>query len=329
MGRTLHYSIIKEKGSFSDAEKQSMIDISEKYNSGPLREIWSCENYYFTPFDHYPDWEGMFRNTGQDEAWNKIGVKWKELAAQGKNDIAIYEELHSAGYIVFSTDPKSNKFGSFTKVQGNELNALLVYQALLELSTVIPDSIIHLSDEGRFLYCDVSIKNGKARPLLSDIKKMLRYYFTLLKTKDKKLISKINKYDLPKGILNDMHLGDNSYSEKDVMGWINQKMLDLNEVYNKIKQDIPASFHCIFNIEQLWYDPFLLCRPVRKEDFEEVNCDAGTLMAGVYGEYWKLTNKDPESESYKSIARLQKILGITEDSEKKLEILSKPKKKKD
>jgi len=326
MGRTLHYSITKEHGVFKRAEKKAMIDIADKCNSGKLKDIWSCENYYFTPFHHYPNWNGKFKTVNPDEAWKQISKRWDELARTGKEDIDIYLELHSSGYIIFFHNPDGYTYKGFTKVQGNELNALLVYVALIELSSVIPDAVIELSDEGRFLYCDVKISRGLSKPILSSIHDSLRYYYELLATADKKITSKIDSRNLPEGILKDLNLAGISYDNKDVIKWINDKIRDMDEVYKRIKHLIEANYHCIHNIENQWFEPMLLCRPVNPEDFKDVNCDASTLMGGYYGDHWKLTDKDAEMESYKSIAKMQKILGLTGYGNKKLEILSKKKK---
>lgn len=326
MGRTLHYSITKERGMFSRQDKQAMIDIAEKYNSGTLKDIWSCENYYFIPYNYYPNWNGMFKDVNPDEAWKQINGKWKELVVQGKADIDIYEELHASKYIQLFDHLDSNKYQGFTKVQGNELNALLVYHALIELSLAIPNTMIHLRDEGHFLFCPVNIRQGKAKPLFSEMKETLRYYYELILLKDNDILPQINKHDLPAGILKDLHLEDNPYDKAEIIKWINEKMRDMNEVYKRIKKHIISSYHCIHNIENHWFEPELLCRRINPKDFEDTKCDAGTLMAGFYGEYFKLTDKDEESESYKTIARLQKMMGIKGDSKMKLEILSKTKK---
>ena len=61
----------------------------------------------------------------------------------------------------FWLDPLKSNTG-FTKVGGNEFNALLVYTALIEISR-LTNAELTLYDEGQFLYADVIIKNGLAR----------------------------------------------------------------------------------------------------------------------------------------------------------------------
>ena len=55
MGRTLHFEIKKENGSnFNDKEIDAMQAVSIRYNSGKLKDAWSCENFWVTPLDYLP-----------------------------------------------------------------------------------------------------------------------------------------------------------------------------------------------------------------------------------------------------------------------------------
>ena len=48
-----------------------------------------------------------------------------------------------------------------------------------------------------------------------------------------------------------------------------------------------------------WFEPHLACRKVNPKDFmEHPEYGAGQIMAGFGGEYWNLTDEDPEKASY-------------------------------
>lgn len=49
MGRTIHFTL-KSTKPFTKKEIQTLIQISEKYNSGDYENVWTCENFYISPF---------------------------------------------------------------------------------------------------------------------------------------------------------------------------------------------------------------------------------------------------------------------------------------
>lgn len=89
----------------------------------------------------------------------------------GFSPLAIRRQLIEEGV----AERFSQEIRGFTKVGGNEWNALLVYAALLEISIKTP-AMIKLSDEGEFLLSDVLIKNGKVRPDRGSIEAQLAYW---------------------------------------------------------------------------------------------------------------------------------------------------------
>lgn len=307
MGRTLQYSIEKKSGGFTRANQMAMIEIAEKYNTGNYKDVWSCENYYFTPFNYYPRWDNK-------STWKLIEQERAKLEKDKMQQIDICAALHKKGLIWFHNNPKNNKYESFTKVQGNEFNAFLVYQALLDLSLKIPSATIRLSDEGEFLYCDVEIKGGKAKPLISEIENDLAHYALLIATTQKRF----DVDGVPNHILKDLYLVGNPYNEEKVVGWINEKLRNVAEVYNRIKKHIECDYHCISNIERQYYPPHILHRKIKASDFIDTKCEAATLLAGFNGEYYGLSDNDVEKESYEAIANIQNLLGADKD---KLEVL--------
>lgn len=66
----------------------------------------------------------------------------------------------------------------------------------------------------------------------------------------------------------------------------------------------------LYNLRQMYFDDVAIFhRKVDPKDFNDVKVNAGTLMAGFYGEYYNLNGKvDPEAESYRMIANVQKVL---------------------
>lgn len=57
----------------------------------------------------------------------------------------------------------------FTKVAGNEWNALLVTAWLTAVSKILPQHTFELYDEGEFLTHRLVIKNGKARSIRGSV----------------------------------------------------------------------------------------------------------------------------------------------------------------
>lgn len=51
MGRTLHYSLTKNKGNLNAKEKDAIQTVSQKYNSANYEKLWSCESFYLNPYE--------------------------------------------------------------------------------------------------------------------------------------------------------------------------------------------------------------------------------------------------------------------------------------
>lgn len=51
MGRTIHYSLTKQKGNLNANEKEAFQKVSQKYNSGNYEKAWSCESFYLNPYE--------------------------------------------------------------------------------------------------------------------------------------------------------------------------------------------------------------------------------------------------------------------------------------
>lgn len=315
MGRTLHYTLTKSSGNLTKREHQIMIDIANKYNSGRFAEVWTCENYYFTAYNYYPNWN-TFKNGTSKDAWEIVNKRFDELVKQGKQQIEIYEILYKEKLILYHREIKTNKVRGFTKTQGNEFNSLLVYSALIEVSEKIPSCEIELHDEGEFLFCDVIIKQGKVKPKVSEIKENIqRWLADLYEIKE----GEITLIGLPETIKQELDLGTGKRSYNDcALGYLQTEINNLKDLLKKIKpeldkQNIPLF---LYNIENRFYDPILCCREVKPEDFVgEYEEGAKNLMDGFHGEYFGLSQGDSEKESFDMIAMIQKALGTEYEME--------------
>ena len=311
MGRVLSYSIKKESGNFTQKEHQILLDVSNKFNSVKFAEVWTCESFYLSAFDYYLNWE-KFKNA-KTGAWKEINKREKELT--GLNQISVSKQLHKEGLILFHSNPNTNKINGFTKTQGNEFNSLLIYLALIEISTKLPKYTINLSDEGEFLYCDVKIKNGKASPQVNEIKKNVQHW--LVKLVDYNELDLVFN-NLPEQLINDLQLSKSPYNKENAISYIQRELNNLSELYKAIKPHFKhAPF--IYNIAQEYFDPLILCRPVKIKDFINYEGGASKLMDGFNGEYFGLSQGDSEKDSYNMIAMIQSAFG----DKGKLEILPK------
>jgi hypothetical protein len=203
----------------------------------------------------------------------------------------------------------------FVKTQGNEFNSLLVYTGLLELSILCPKLTIELDDEGEFLLANLKINNGKVLPKLNDIREDVDRWSRELAVKE--LDFKTRFADEYKLLGNDgidnLNIGGtySSYAE----GYLKKSLQKYARAFRIMKEHFKGDFqlnahnieHCI-KPEQ-WFDPILFCRAVNIDDFYTYEGGASKLMDGFDGEYWGLSDKDSEAESYRMIAQVQKLFG--------------------
>src|SRR4030067_1951908 len=265
MGRTLNYNIKKISGRFSRKDHETMLSVSNFFNSGKFENIWTCENFYVNPYDYYPNWN-KFKDNNVKDGWEVVNKRYDELEQVHTPQIDLFKQLHKEKLILWMSDPNSNEIHRFTKTQGNELNSLLVYTALIEISKRVKDCEIKLGDEGRFLYCDVIIKDGKAKVNLSELKDDIQRWLADLAEPEK---LSLVFYDLPEILIKDLNLRESLYKDS-AIGYIQNLIDDLNELYKAIKPYIKSgTAHYLYNLQNQWFDPYLLCRPVKIEDFED------------------------------------------------------------
>lgn len=209
MGRTININFKREGNTkFSDKEIEAVVNVVNKYNSGKLAGVWSCESFYPRPIDHIVDWNGkrgfetqlILRqqlNGGDGYTWaNYIDKKIEELMKGKTITIGdksprpfVYNEnkktysrveatklLVKEGWIALTGGKIGEGFHEFVKVQGNEFNAMLVFLACKEISLLVPKAEIRIDDEGKFLLCPIKMCNGKAIPLLNDMVDDMQHY---------------------------------------------------------------------------------------------------------------------------------------------------------
>ena len=236
-------------------------------------------------------------------------------------------------YISYMEGLNENMFKSFIKVQGNELNVLLVYEACLEISRQVADSTLKIYDEGEFLLCPLKIKMGKVLPVLSDMLDDLRRFSWRMLASGKYRRNILDKLDYkPDDFSHEfqMDIGmDNSYGDQ--APYINDRLRNLKEIEKSVLKDWkvkePPYFSNISSLDyRLWFSPYTFTRQVDAEKFRDYEGGLKNLLDGFDGEGFGLTDADVEQKSYEVLAGLQALLtkmGFTEQNGFTLEVLKK------
>ena len=234
-------------------------------------------------------------------------------------------------YVSFMEGLNENSFESFVKVQGNELNSLLIFEACLEISNLIKDCTLKLYDEGEFLLCPLKMKQGKVLPVLSDVMDdIMRFSWRMLSSqKYRKNI--LDKLDLGVDDFShefQMDIGlDNNYGDQ--APYIDDKLRNLKLIETALLKEWKVrETHYFSNIAsldyRLWFSPYSFARQVDVEKFRSYEGGVKNLMDGFDGEGFGLTDVDAEQKSYEAIAALQSILnklGFTKENGFTLEVL--------
>lgn len=325
MGRTLHYTISKENGkNFTKKEKTAFDTINSKYNHG-IEHVWTCENFYIDPYLIRPTMDGklkavkgnkdLMKKNPHDVSPFEILDELEEQKRKedpSKPTMTIQEELMKEG-LVEGPKGKASFIKGFTKVQGNELNALMVLTALVHLSKMAPKLEIELSDEGEFLLCPLKIKEGKAIPkvkeLVQDLQRLT--FINFFENNGKEDGLEYTKEDFDREFLSNMIMSSGN------MEYINERLRNLKEIEKTLKKEGLEGMDLIcFNLENRssdmknkGLDPFAFSRKVNPEDFVDYERSPATLMDGFRGEAFGLSNEDPEKTSYEMIAKMQEFLG--------------------
>ena len=314
MGRTLHYKIETVNGKkFTRKECETIINLSYKYNQN--EKLWSCENLWIDPYDYIPAWNNR-GDGGKADSWEQINARYKELEKQKLHYIDIVKQLVKEKLVYFAKE-LSNSFGGFVKVQGNELNSLMVFTGLVELSTLLSNIKIHLSDEGEFLYCPLYIRKGKVIPDVEDVVENIERWTRIHFLNSNVKLAREIRENFPKNL--DKHMTDkifDSVYKYHAEKYLKQEMERYANVVRLIgecwTEDAMICNHNLLNSPvEHWFDPELWHRVVNPEMFENYTSSPATMMDGFDGEAFGLSDENVEKKSYEQIAKIQKLIAGT------------------
>ncbi len=326
MGRTLHFSIRKLDGKpFTRDEHRTLYALSERYNSGPLENVWSCENFFPSPFGSYcPNWRHPNYKFFTPEVVSKM-VENEIDRAPGRDRVEKVMAVAKKRKVELFYDLSSDTIGGFTKTQGNELNSLLVLMGLVEVSEVLPVEC-SLTDEGRFLYCPLLIQKGRAIPMINKLTEHFEWLAAryALSVRHRHGLSKKLKFDGMDDVLKRALKLDNPYNPKHDLKYMQNDLDDIAHL-----QKVLASKGITgYDIERLedrpvrqWLPVNLLHRKVNVNDYVNYEMSAATLMDGFNGEGFGLADDTAEAASYRTIGMIQKLFGLAGNQAAHLKIL--------
>lgn len=323
MGRTIHYTATKITG-FTGKDYNKMLEISNKYNSGKLKNIWSCENFYLDPLAYYP---------ASRYTYNEIDARYDQLFEQkDMHHLQVIRQLKKEKLIEYANENPKYKVSGFTKVQGNELNSMLVYMALTEISIAIPSAKIIISDEGEYLLCDVRLIKGKAYPLLYELTEDITILLRKLAIEQTDVLNELDYIDdMSREFRKDAGLYRWEYGKELLIKWINEKLRNLKEIETRLFEYGLSGYELFFyNIEnhRSGFPPELFTRHVDIDMFKDYISSPETLMDGFNGEGFGLASQDhAKSKSLHLAAMWQNITNeINKQTGKnyKLELLNCP-----
>lgn len=216
----------------------------------------------------YPNWENKSN-------WDKLNARHKELVAEGTHPVDADFQLIKEGIASLHNAEWQKEIYGFCKVGGNELNAAIIVGALTEVSKRIQCSI-DLQDEGEYLICPIIIKAGNAMPNRERIMREVGWWLT-------------RKWDPAYNTDAELLVKLESFAK------------EYYEISNKYESRCYPP-KCMWAVSEF-------CRKIKPEDFKNhPEYGASQIMAGFDGEYYGLSKKDPEAESYKACATVQKMI---------------------
>lgn len=264
--------------------------INGKFSKKELEKLCNtgqifCERCNWTCETFHIDPYAAYPDWNTNSTWDKFGKRYGELAKQELHHNEIIKQLVKEKIALLHRDNPQTGFYGFTKTGGNEFNSLQVVLGLLAASRVVKNAQIYLHDEGELIKGSyIIIEQGLARI-------------------DSENISQQIGYLLGKALFDECYA-----SHKDRFIETSKELYDIKEKYH---------------FEDKLYPVTDFLRPVNPEDFEDhPEYGAAQIMAGFQGEYFGRNTNDPEAESYRMIALLQKLM----PPDVKLEVTPKLKK---
>lgn len=315
MGRTLHFKITKLDGKpFTMDEHRTLYDLSKRYNSGHFENIWSCENFFPSPFrSYYPNWQHPDLKYISPEAAYKV-LETEMERAKGSDRLEKILSLVKKGMVQLFCDMDSDTIGGFTKTQGNELNSLLVLMGLVEVSELLPVRI-RLDDEGRLLYCPILIQKGRAIPCLDEVKQDFEHLaarLVLADTYKGNVLKKLNTEGLGDHMCRNLLNIGNPYG-KCTIEYLQAIIDDMRHIESVLASKGITGYEmdCLEErpVRQ-WLPINLLHRKVNAANYVNYQMSAATIMDGFHGEGFGLANDTAEAASYRAIGMMQKLLGV-------------------
>lgn len=308
MGRCINAWIEKPSGrNFTEKEKKTLHQIAKAFP----------EYSELSPYFYYPYWVNY---GGLGKSWEHVEDVLKVyIEEKGMDEVSALKRMEKEKFISFKN--KGTKIFFFHKTQGNEAWVDEFFHFFLEVSRKLKSLRIRLSDEGEYLLCDQFLQGGLVFPDIESVQNNITHYVSqmaLSKEFEGNYLSMIGikKEDFGQ-VGSDLGIG-NGY------GTVNLETLKLRFKNLKEIEKICAkhpefsrkgTYFCLHNLNNLkgdyrnWFSPHSFHRKINHDDFKDWETNPGTLMSGFDGEYWGLSDKDSELESYKAIANIQKLLG--------------------
>ncbi|MFA5032868.1 MAG: hypothetical protein WC614_07605 [bacterium] len=216
----------------------------------------------------YPNWETK-------SSWDKVNARYDELQKKGMHPVDINFQLVKEKLVSLHNPEWQQELSGFCKVGGNELNAAIITGALAEVSKKVSCSI-DLKDEGEYLICPIIMEQGHAMPNQDKIIKDIGWWLT-------------RKWDAAYN------------TDTELLAKVESSAKEYYEISQKYKSKYYPP-RCLWSVSEF-------CRTIKPEDFQNhPEYGASQIMAGFDGEYYGLSKKDPESESYKACANIQKMI---------------------
>lgn len=326
MGRTLHYTL-----TFPAPLQPTELALLERIcdNSRKVRPMgydpkefdWTCENFGIDPYDHYPHWENL-KKLNPDKPQEAFTRAFTALKKIGHARGAALEQMAKEGLLTWvnTGGPAATSMRGFTKVQGNELNAMWVVYTLLTISRAFPKALITCHDEGRYLRCPIRMRAGLAQMNIEQFEQDMagqaaRFVGAILKRDDS--FGEHPAAGLPKEVREDLF--PTIYKAEEVLYWIRSSCESAKDVIGLMAAHLantPSRFggtippHLI-DLGSVWIGIENFHRPVISAHFAKSRkAEFSEIMSGFYGEHWKLEpDKDARAESAKMLKFVCKITG--------------------
>ena len=149
MARKIYYKIIDDgTNHLTDEKWEAILRLQHWYNS---EFIWTAGKLGFRMYAVFPNSSNS--SLAVEDLQKRITERRKELLHQGMSENQTILRLESEGLVFVQKGGYFDQClaSGFTRVAGNEFNAYLVCEFLLKTSTITPNVVISVYDEGDFI----------------------------------------------------------------------------------------------------------------------------------------------------------------------------------